>query len=438
MDMAAALAAYPGAFLPPGMMAPPHLAGMPGMGGIFGMPGMPMPPAAPQQGQSRGDKGGGGRGGDRDRGDREGRRQHRKRQDAMDLSDLDARYQSVTDCAGQIGQLARDQHGCRFLQRKFDDEGAPAVAAAFPEIVAEVVDLMVDPFGNYLVQKLLDCCTEEQRLGVLKACAELKPTSTEKVGHDPLEGLPHLISVALNTHGTRAAQKLIETIVTPEQIAVATQALKPGAVLLIKDLNGNHVVQRCLQRLSPEDSQFVYDAAAQHCVEIATHMHGCCVLQRCIDHASEAQKKHLVGEVAQQALTLALDPYGNYVVQYILNLGLSWASLAVMNRLKGSLAELSAQKFSSNVVEKCLKLGEGPLEEARTDLVKELIASPALERLLQDPYGNYVVQSALGVTKGQLHQELVERIRPHMAAIKSSPYGKRIIARSSLLNKSLK
>ena len=48
---------------------------------------------------------------------------------------------------------------------------------------------------------------------------------------------------------------------------------------LIKDLNGNHVVQRCLQRLGPEDSQFIYDAAGEHCVEVASHRHGCCVLQ---------------------------------------------------------------------------------------------------------------------------------------------------------------
>ena len=70
--------------------------------------------------------------------------------------------------------------------------------------------------------------------------------------------------------------------------------------------------------------------------------------------------------------------------------------------------------------------------------MRELTASPALERLLQDPFGNYVIQSALSVTKGALHAELVERIRPHMAAIKSSPFGKRILARSNLLHRSLK
>jgi hypothetical protein len=48
---------------------------------------------------------------------------------------------------------------------------------------------------------------------------------------------------------------------------------RAAQVSLIKDLNGNHVVQRCLQRLGPEDSQFIYDAAISNCVEVATHRH---------------------------------------------------------------------------------------------------------------------------------------------------------------------
>ena len=239
--------------------------------------------------------------------------------------------------------------------------------------------------------------------------------------------MPELVSVALNTHGTRAVQKLVETLRTPEQVALATEALKPGVVTLIKDLNGNHVIQRCLQRLGAEDNQFVYDAARRCCVEIATHRHGCCVLQRCIDHAADGQRRALVQEIAAQALVLSQDPFGNYVVQYILDLSLSWANGEVMMRLAGNYAELSMQKFSSNVVEKCLKLADSSLEEHRNVVVREIMTSPLLDRLLMDPYGNYVVQSTLSVTKGQLHSELVDRIRPHLPLIKNSPFGKRIL-----------
>jgi hypothetical protein len=54
---------------------------------------------------------------------------------------------------------------------------------------------------------------------------------------------------------TRAVQKLIETLKSPEQVTMVITALTEGVVELIKDLNGNHVVQRCLQKLSHEDSQ---------------------------------------------------------------------------------------------------------------------------------------------------------------------------------------
>ncbi len=51
-------------------------------------------------------------------------------------------------------------------QRKFDEGGASAIAIVFKELLENVVELMVDPFGNYLIQKLLDRCSEEQRLEV--------------------------------------------------------------------------------------------------------------------------------------------------------------------------------------------------------------------------------------------------------------------------------
>ena len=86
---------------------------------------------------------------------------------------------------------------------------------------------------------------------------------------------------------------------------LATEALQGGVVALIRDLNGNHVIQRCLQRLGPEESQFVYDAAGAHALEIATHRHGCCVLQRCIDFATHQQRRVLVDCIAQHALPLS-------------------------------------------------------------------------------------------------------------------------------------
>lgn len=315
-----------------------------------------------------------------------------------------------------MAEVAQDQNGCRFLQKKFDEGGPAAISMVFAEILEKLVELMMDPFGNYLIQKLLDRCSEEQRLQVLKQVAD--------------NG--ELVNVALNTHGTRAVQKLIETLTSREQVQLVIDALKPGVVSLIRDLNGNHVVQRCLQRLGPEDSQFIYDAAAQHCLDIATHRHGCCVLQRCIDYATNPQKRALIERIADHSLMLSQDPFGNYVVQYVLELGHPETSAMIMVNLKGHYSELATQKFSSNVVEKCLKLGGAGLNEQRDAVVDELTHSPNLGRLLQDAYANYVMQSALTVSSAQLHSNLVEAIRPHLPALRGTPHGKRILAKVSI------
>jgi hypothetical protein len=125
------------------------------------------------------------------------------------------------------------------------------------------------------------------------------------------------------------------------------------------------------------------------------------------------------------ALHCLQDAFGNYVVQYVLELGQSDSSRAVMKSLEGHFAELSMQKFSSNVVEKCLKLGG--LDPEREIIIQELVVSPLLPRLLQDSYGNYVVQSALTISNGAVHQDLVDAIKPFLPSLRGTPHGKRIL-----------
>ncbi|KAK8580330.1 hypothetical protein V6N13_143441 [Hibiscus sabdariffa] len=295
---------------------------------------------------------------------------------------------SLVELRGCINYMAKDQNDSRFLQKIFDEGSYLDVQIIFNEIIDNIVELMMDPFGNYLVQKLLDVCTEEQRLQIVLMV-------TKEAGQ--------LVRISLNTYGTRVVQKLIETLKSRQQISLIKSALKPGILDLIKDLNGNHVLQRCLQCLDNEDNKIIFDAAAQFCVDIATHRHGCCVLQRCIAYSNGQHRDNLISQVSRNGLLLAQDPFGNYVVQYIIELKvpsavgnlLSKFKEHLLSQFKGHYVQLSMQKFSSHVVEKCLK----HLAESRSQIIHELISVVHFEQLLQDPFANYVIQSALAVTK---------------------------------------
>ncbi|XP_023515681.1 putative pumilio homolog 8, chloroplastic [Cucurbita pepo subsp. pepo] len=323
---------------------------------------------------------------------------------------------SLDEATGKIYLMAKDQHGCRFLQRMFTEGTKEDIEMIFGEIIHHVSELMIDPFGNYLIQKLLGVCDEDQRLQILY-----------KINR-PGE----LIRISCNMHGTRAVQKLIETLKTPEQFSMVVSLLKTGIVILMKNVNGNHVAQHCLQYLMPDYIGFLFDAAIKSCVEVATDRHGCCVLQKCLSVSDARYRDRLLSEVVRNALVLSQDQYGNYVVQFSLELGrcptsIPWVTPGIFKRLEGHFADLSIQKYSSNVVEKCAYTGEDYLFK----IIDELINDERFSQIMLNPYGNYAVQAVLARSwnfKSPVHAKLVAAIRPHVPLLRTNMYGKKVLA----------
>ncbi|KAF2755608.1 ARM repeat-containing protein [Pseudovirgaria hyperparasitica] len=305
----------------------------------------------------------------------------------------------------EILALCKDQYGCRFLQKKLEERNEDFTLAIFEETKDAVIELMTDPFGNYLCQKLLEYTKDDQRTVLIKNAA------------------PSMVGIALNQHGTRALQKMIEYILNAEQISTIIEALQSNVVALIQDLNGNHVIQKCLNHLKPQDAQFIFSAVGNNCVEVGTHRHGCCVLQRCIDHASGDQKNMLIHQISESSIKLVQDPFGNYVVQYILDLAEQKFTHPLCVKFMGRVVELSKQKFSSNVIEKCIRVAA---HEIKRVMIDEILLPGELEGVMRDPYANYVIQTALDYADNDTCIRLIDAMRPIIPGIRQTPYGRRI------------
>ena len=305
----------------------------------------------------------------------------------------------LEDLQGDMLSLCKDQFGCRYLQKKLEEGKPEHRDMIFNEVFPHFAELMTDPFANYLAQRLLEYATDEQRDALIESISG------------------ELVSISLNMHGTRAVQKMIDYLSTRRQVQSLILALNLNVVTLIKDLNGNHVIQKCLNALPPEDNQFIYNAVATHCIEVATHRHGCCVLQRCIDHASESQRIQLVTEITYNSLTLVQDAFGNYVVQYVLDLNDNRFIEAIVRQFLGNVSALSAQKFSSNVVEKCIRVADAT---GRRAIIDELLVKQRLERLLRDSFANYVVQTALDYAEPAQRTQLIETVSSDFVRVSGS------------------
>lgn len=335
-----------------------------------------------------------------------GRQDARNGKRSQDMARLD--NVPLENCQGHLYNMSKDQHGCRYMQRKLEDGASGHIEIIFAETCPHIIELMTDPFGNYLCQKLFEHCNDEQRSALIETAA------------------PALPAIALNQHGTRALQKMIEHLRTDGQVNTIIQSLAHKVVDLVQDLNGNHVIQKCLQVLGAERCQFIYDSVGEACVIVGTHRHGCCVLQRCIDHAQGYQRNQLVAQITRCAFDLVQDAYGNYVVQYILDLDELNYTRPLCLSFCGKVAALSKQKFSSNVIEKCIRVAD---LETKSTMINELLIGNELERMLRDSFANYVVQTALDYGDNMHKQRMVDIITPILPAIKQTPHGRRIASK---------
>lgn len=266
-----------------------------------------------------------------------------------------------------------------------------------------------DPFGNYLCQKLLEYCNEMQRTTLINNTS------------------PNMVTVGFNQHGTRALQKMIDSVTLTQQVRMIQNSLEHHVTPLIQDLNGNHVIQKCLNKFSATDAQFIFNAVGRDAIIVGTHRHGCCVLQRCVDHATSQQRDVLVSQVINSAHVLVQDPFGNYVLQYILDLLNHGYIHDLCQTLLGEYVPFSRQKFASNVIEKLLKVAS---PEDRISIISELVQNTTdFQNLLRDQFGNYVIQTALDVASDELLRVLIDGIRPSINTLRNTPHGRRIASK---------
>ncbi|CAH2355808.1 suppressor protein Mpt5p [[Candida] railenensis] len=253
----------------------------------------------------------------------------------------------LCDLKHEVLKLSKDQYGCRFLQKKIDENTISNYSVRlenfeiiFKEIYPNFYELIIDPFGNYLIQKLISYCDE----GKLNMILEILQFN--------------LFQISINQHGTRALQKIIDSLNNDYQLSLLIKGLKPYIIELIKDLNGNHVIQKILNKFSPQNCQFIYESILRDLIVVATHKHGCCVLQKCLNHVTDEQLYEFARSILkfQNFYKLINDQFGNYVLQYLISINSIDINYRVFDGfVKFGIDNLCNLKFSSNVIEKFLK-----------------------------------------------------------------------------------
>ncbi|KAJ3813197.1 ARM repeat-containing protein [Lentinula aff. lateritia] len=323
----------------------------------------------------------------------------------------------LRDIMNHVVEFSGDQHGSRLIQHKLESASSEEKQKVFEEIVPHnVLQLIQDIFGNYVIQKLFEHGTQVQKSRLAAA----------------MEG--HILPLSKQMYGCRVVQKAIEYIL-PEQQVIIVHELEPHIMECIHDANGNHVIQKIIERVSPDRLGFVYGFRG-NVQSLATHTFGCRVLQRALEYLPEVITAPLIEELHASTLLLMQNQFGNYVIQFVIEHAKPQDSAIVVSKLRGRLLVMARHKFASNVCEKALTFAH---PETRRQLIDEIL-SPRPEgavvlSMMKDQYANYVLQSAVRIADADQRESLINQIRPQLAVLLriSNGYSKHLVSSEHFL-----
>ncbi|KIY51058.1 hypothetical protein FISHEDRAFT_37966 [Fistulina hepatica ATCC 64428] len=274
-------------------------------------------------------------------------RSHNKRWDAAKLRELRKRLDSGTMSLEDIDTVTNE----------FID--------------GEIVDLASDWLGNTVVQKLFERCSAGPRMNMLERIS------------------PHLAMIGIHKNGTWAAQKIIECVQTPEEIALVAQNLRPYAPPLLLDQFGNYVVQCCLRFGSPADD-FIFDAIVDRMWEVAQGRFGARSMRACLEspHITVNQQRRVATAIVLNSIPLATNPNGALLLTWLLDTsGFPSRYNLLAPRFIPHLSHLCTHKLASLTV---LRIVNQKIEpSASTQLVDALFQSPG-DHVLTDVLGDQV------------------------------------------------
>ena len=277
---------------------------------------------------------------------------------------------------------------------------------------SEILNLAKDVTGNYAIQKMLNNKKAPEVNFIIES----------------LEN--NIYELTLNLYGCRCVQELI-SILDESKMYIVTSELKPYYEKCIQDKNGNHVIQKLIEKVNNNDLNEIYLVAVNNIIYFSRHQYGCRVIQRLFKYCNETQIKHMLNNLFLNINELIQDQYGNYVIQFILeNQAINIEDLnPIFLSLKGRIYQYSFHKYASNVIERCITFGN---EHQKMDIINEVYEftmkdEELIINMVRDKFANYVVQKIIEFSKNEIQQKLINIILSRQNRIKNEGFSKHVL-----------
>lgn len=230
----------------------------------------------------------------------------------------------------------------------------------------------------------------------------------------------HLAEFCKDQHGSRFVQQRLEVGNIAEKEIVFTEVL-PDVSVLRNDVFGNYVVQKLLEFGSPKMKSHLQETLKGDLLQLSLQMYGCRVVQKSFERLDDASLPLLLAEFHNNVLSCIHDQNGNHVIQKCIEVVYEKAKKADMtgdqakakflrdqiafmvDDVLRNVASLSCHPYGCRVLQRILENGVEPERSRALDEIKK-----CHKTLLDDQYGNYVIQHVLQFGRNSDRDSILE------------------------------
>ncbi|KAH7112154.1 armadillo-type protein [Dendryphion nanum] len=310
--------------------------------------------------------------------------------------------------------MNNDQQASIFLQQKLKVGTADQKYEIVEAIINEAFPLMINRFGNFLVQRCFEHGTAEQVVAIAGA----------------IRG--NVLTLSMDAFGCHVIQKAFDAVPEEYKATMVHELLRRIPETVIHRY-ACHVWQKLFELRwndsPPQIMRYVNEALRGMWHEVALGETGSLVVQNIFENCLEEDKRPCIEEVLASIDVISHGQFGNWCIQHICEHGAPSDRSRAIEHIVRFATEYSMDQYASKVIEKCLKIGGSEFLDRYLDRVCEGRADRPRMPLIDiagDQFGNYLIQYILSHSNAH-HRELVAtHVRKHMVSLRGSKYGSRV------------
>ena len=325
----------------------------------------------------------------------------------------------IKNCNEKLILMIKSQNGSKSIQKKIEEKNNEFTSKFYEQIKNNLFEIFNDQYGNYVIQKFVEHCDKKILSSMLK--------KLYYGANNENNFKNYLLEISLNPYGTRALQKMLEnlsSIMSEDDINILLKFSQGNIYQMIKDINGNHVIQSIIESIKNKDYLSpIYKEMCENIVSVMKTKSGsCCVFPKILSNINEEDSDKMINCIIDNIEKLINDENANFAIQKIIKLNKNIYNNKIYNYIQDKIVKLSMQKFSSNVIEAFIV----SIPILKDKIISKIIEGNNIINLLLDKFGNYIVQKSLANANTDDFNVMIKYIKNNVKLLKQSSHGKKI------------